>query len=993
MAQIDQAPQGWKHLVMIVPSDEGELQAQAMENWFQACSSDEPFSLELVGTRREQGFVLRASSEIQLTQLCKQFQAQYPQAEIERIAPSADPLLLRAGDHAVVGSFGLAKAAWMPIKMFPAKALTEAGGDPLANLLAAMETAGSGERITCQLALVRASDNWIARAHRKAVEHPLQSERDKFAASLKEREASDLHRGWRIFICFFGILSAVFGYRWYQQGAWLQLSLLIAVLLTGAIGGLIWWIKRGQSEIYDMKLVSDKLMRSAFSMQLRVIVIGHEVTSSIDQLRGHLKGMEIAYRQFSLASANSLVLKETHLVKAGAKQAMTLCSSPEQAFSRSRKLRRALRLGPSRDICNSLELSGLFHLPQQFTDLPLVKRISVKHLLFSPEVSREISQSRDPLPPVNIGKSLHRGYAVKVLLPHLTQLSHKFLVGRSRYGKSVLLQLMVSGVLQNVRDGSPQPGIFCIDPHRDLIFDILKSIPKHRMGDVLLLDFTDDQHIVGLNPLDVTMGLSRDQMVSSLMNCFEKIWEKYWGPRMAFFLKNICLLLVTLNFQLCAEDRSDEQYTLLDINPVLQYKDYATLVLSGLDRSETWHQELLAWFQHTYWSLPANSSFRQEIILPILSKMSVFNDNLQLRRIFGQSVTTAPVHSAITEGKIVLCALSSRDMDETSVNILGSTLINTLHYGFTRQQDTPLRDRRPCAVFIDELQNFSGSTFDKLLSEDAKWGCSALFTTQSLKRLNQIKEGLQEMLLSNCDNLFVFNVSAADAKILEAEFQERITQKHIISQPRLHCYARIAIPDYPQQFASIQLARPASWDTPSQRLEEIEQAPARFLSADQCDQLHQAHLKKFLDISLFADRIQKEAESLETRRKIREEEQQREAELGHTDERDVSAPVGRYESTNSPGSSGQTGKEQGQGVASSMADTRGKASAPDGANKQGGGHKRTRSRRMRKHKKNPVGTPPPGLEDIEGGDEFRPLQSLPPSPSWGSEGRERERGA
>ena len=51
--------EGGAHLVMIVPHEEGERQAQAMETWFQACASDEPFSLELVGTRREQGFVLR----------------------------------------------------------------------------------------------------------------------------------------------------------------------------------------------------------------------------------------------------------------------------------------------------------------------------------------------------------------------------------------------------------------------------------------------------------------------------------------------------------------------------------------------------------------------------------------------------------------------------------------------------------------------------------------------------------------------------------------------------------------------------------------------------------------------------------------------------------------------------------------------------------------------------------------------------------------------
>src|SRR5713226_1149001 len=99
------APQGCAYLAQIVPCDEGERLAQAMENWFGASASDSPFALELAGTRREQGFVLRASSEEQLTLLCKQFEAQYPQAEIHRIAPGADPLVLQPGEHALVGTW------------------------------------------------------------------------------------------------------------------------------------------------------------------------------------------------------------------------------------------------------------------------------------------------------------------------------------------------------------------------------------------------------------------------------------------------------------------------------------------------------------------------------------------------------------------------------------------------------------------------------------------------------------------------------------------------------------------------------------------------------------------------------------------------------------------------------------------------------------------------------------------------------------------------
>src|SRR5207248_2950878 len=99
----------------------------AMETFFQACSTKGPFALELVGTSREQGFLLRASTEAQLTLLCKQFEAQYPQAEIIRLAPSADPLLLRTSEHAVIGEFRLASPSFLPLKTFTGKTLAEPG--------------------------------------------------------------------------------------------------------------------------------------------------------------------------------------------------------------------------------------------------------------------------------------------------------------------------------------------------------------------------------------------------------------------------------------------------------------------------------------------------------------------------------------------------------------------------------------------------------------------------------------------------------------------------------------------------------------------------------------------------------------------------------------------------------------------------------------------------------------------------------------------------
>ncbi len=1030
--------QGNAHLLMIVPHEEGERQAAAMENWFQACSSDEAFALELAGTRREQVFLLRAGSDEQLTLLSKQFDAQYPQAEQQRIAPSADPLLLRPGEHAVVGEFALAQPAWMPLKTFSGKALAEPGADPLAGILAAMEPLSSGERIVSQLALMRAPEGWISRYVRKSVEHPLQGERDQQAAQRAGTSpTTDTREGMKVLLGLFGALAVIFGLRWYRAGSWPPLIALAVAAFLGAVGFAWWWLRRGRGEIYDMKLVAEKLVRAAFYCQLRVIVIGQKATSSEQQLRAHLARLEVAYRQFTLASANSLYLKRTQHLEAEQKEAEPLVDAGS-AFPYHHPLLRFLHGAPTKDVWNGLELSGAFHLPQEMTDLPLVRRLTVKHLLASPEIAHQIERQPAPLSPALIGHSRQRGYRVPVYVPYSTLFAHKFLVARSRYGKSTLMQLLLAAAMQPVQDSSPQPGIFAIDPHHDLIEDLLLLIPAHRAKDVLLLDMTDTQFPVALNPLDASMGFTRDQAIANLISSFKQIWFDTWGPRMEHFLKNVCLLLYTLNERLVRAGRAEEQFTLLDINPLLQYQDYALTVLHQLDPSDVWHQELLSWWQNTYFSLPKASSFRQEVIMPILTKLGVFNDNQQLRRVVGQPVTRAPIHEAVTKGKIVLCALSARDMDDTSVNILGSTLINLLRRSFRLQESVELQERRKIFLAIDEFQAFSGADIGKLLSEDAKYGCAALLATQFLKQLDSFKKGLLDTVLGNCENLWAFNVSAADAKILEEELQSKVTPKHIISQPRLHCYARLALPGYPLQIVSVELARPASWHrTPAQRtrahaIRQVNQR--RFQSAAAVDRAHADHLRRFLDVRPFAIKIDQEVRKMQAYRQRRAEADKLAAQVqaqtqpsagqngvppassGASSSQSTPAggpaPLGTQsftystapaQGTGTPGPSQNNvqGQAQGNSLTGSMS-AHLAAQAPNTGTqdeKKRRSHPRSRRRkRLSAIQKAPVGTPPPVISnqaldaqtDLDGYEGIRPLTSFGMTRgSFEGEGRER----
>jgi hypothetical protein len=260
--------------------------------------------------------------------------------------------------------------------------------------------------------------------------------------------------------------------------------------------------------------------------------------------------------------------------------------------------------------------------------------------------------------------------------------------------------------------------------------------------------------------------------------------------------------------------------------------------------------------------------------MPIITKLGIFQDNQQIRRIVGQPITKAPVHVAITEGKIVLCAISSRDMEDAAVNVLGSTLLNLLHRAFRLQEPIPLEERRKVFCAVDEFHAFSGGDYDRLLSEDGKFGAAMLLATQNLKRLNKIRDGLLEMVFSTCENLCAFNVSAADAKIIEDELRKVVEQRHIISQPRLHCYAKLVIRGYPIQIASVALIRPPSWQQSAARrraAEAIRRANQRQnAQASDIDAQYAAHLAQFLDVMPFAQKLQREARAAQQNKQQRE---------------------------------------------------------------------------------------------------------------------------
>ncbi len=101
-----------------------------------------------------------------------------------------------------------------------------------------------------------------------------------------------------------------------------------------------------------------------------------------------------------------------------------------------------------------------------------------------------------------------------------TRSRHLYSIGLTGSGKTTLLENIIA---QDVFSGK---GLCVIDPHGDMSQNILKSIPKNRVNDVVYINLIDEDYPVGINPLQCSSSIySRSLVASSLVSTFKNLWS------------------------------------------------------------------------------------------------------------------------------------------------------------------------------------------------------------------------------------------------------------------------------------------------------------------------------------------------------------------------------------------------------------------------------------------------------------------------------------
>lgn len=321
-------------------------------------------------------------------------------------------------------------------------------------------------------------------------------------------------------------------------------------------------------------------------------------------------------------------------------------------------------------------------------------------------------------PGVVLGASMARGASEPlVVLPAALRSQHVGILGLSGSGKTYLLEHMIRQDIQG------QTGFALFDVHGDLANSIIGYLaerdglhPEVYERTVIIEPFAPDRTF-GFNPLERSTHASSFLQAQAFGQILRKRWqEESFSPRTEELLRNS---LYTLS-------ANDE--TLLRIPALLSEKGVRDAMVARLPHGEI----------RQFWTVRYNLlSAKMQAVLrePILSRIGSFITDPQIRDVVGQRTSTFSFRDAIQKGLWVVINLSKGRLGENAA-ILGSMLFTRLELEIMALADIPEQKRRLFAVYADELQNLTGDTFERLITEARKYNISVIAGHQFWRQLD-----------------------------------------------------------------------------------------------------------------------------------------------------------------------------------------------------------------------------------------------------------------
>jgi hypothetical protein len=343
---------------------------------------------------------------------------------------------------------------------------------------------------------------------------------------------------------------------------------------------------------------------------------------------------------------------------------------------------------------------------------------------------------------------------------------HLYVVGKSGSGKSKLLELLIKNDIESGK------GIGVLDPHGDLVDNILKFVPKERIGDVVYFDPSDVNFPISFNPLENVDEEYKMQVTLGFIQIFKKLFGSNWSDRLEHVLRYTVLALL-----------DSPNTTVLSILKMLTDKNYRQNIVSRIKDNVVknfWVSEFASW----------SEKFDAEAITPLLNKVGQFVATNMIRNIIGQPYNKVNIRKIMDEKRILLMKVSKGLLGEENSSLLGSMIITKLYQAAMSRANMAEEDREDFYFYVDEFQNFATDSFSEILSEARKY---RLNLTIAHQYMGQVSDLVQKTVFGNVGSIVNFRVGAEDAKFLAQEYNPIFQERDIINLGVREFYCKMSV--------------------------------------------------------------------------------------------------------------------------------------------------------------------------------------------------------
>ncbi|MCL5114550.1 MAG: type IV secretion system DNA-binding domain-containing protein [Patescibacteria group bacterium] len=502
-------------------------------------------------------------------------------------------------------------------------------------------------------------------------------------------------------------------------------------------------VKRSIDE-ESLKMVSAKAGKVMFDVNVRV------VASAPNQMEAEslLRSLTAGFSQFGAPNRNELSVVKP------ANQKQVFHDFSFREFNESEAM-----------VLGSNELASIFHLPTPMTDVPRIKYLKAREAAPPPNLPKD---------GVMIGFSRFRGETKEVRITDDDRRRHMYIIGQTGTGKSNFLSNMIVG---DIRRGK---GVGVIDPHGDLVDDILSVIPKEREDDVILFDPGNLKMPVGLNMLeyDFSKPEEKTSIVNEMLQIFDKLYDlkTTGGPMFEQYMRNALLLLM--------EDAPNEPSTLMEVARVFSDAEFRRRKLERISNPvvrDFWEKEAVK---------AGGEAALQNITPYVTSKFNNFTSNDYMRPIVGQVKSAFNFREIMDSGKILLVNLSKGKVGDLNANLLGMIFVGKILMASLGRADVSESKRKDFYLFIDEFQNFTTDSVSTILSEARKY---KLNLTVAHQFIAQLSEKTRDAVFGNVGSTISFRIGPHDAEFLVKTFEPVFSVNDLVNIDNYQAYARILI--------------------------------------------------------------------------------------------------------------------------------------------------------------------------------------------------------